>query len=134
MEPCKFGRLKLADAFESGKLMKLLSMSRGILSLTYLSWLGQDLLLLKTGIGKAEEQSRMRELLNVEESPPVDDSVIPAGAWAIWRARNDVVFKGATFYFENLWESTTQSIRDWGTVIGGVTNIQIEDNVFLISE
>ncbi|KAK1311304.1 hypothetical protein QJS10_CPA08g00501 [Acorus calamus] len=35
---------------------------------------GQDLLLLNTGIGKAEEQSRMRELLNVEESPPVDDS------------------------------------------------------------
>ncbi|KAK1260134.1 hypothetical protein QJS04_geneDACA002288 [Acorus gramineus] len=35
---------------------------------------GQDLLLLNTGLGNAEEQSRMTELLNVKESPPVDDS------------------------------------------------------------
>ncbi|KAK1273013.1 hypothetical protein QJS04_geneDACA021898 [Acorus gramineus] len=46
---------------------------------------GQDLLLLKMGIGKAEEQSRMRELLNVEESPQwmtlaADEAVYKASA------------------------------------------------------
>ncbi|KAK1273865.1 hypothetical protein QJS04_geneDACA021902 [Acorus gramineus] len=35
---------------------------------------GRDLLLFNMGLGNAEEQSRMRELLNVEESPLVDDS------------------------------------------------------------
>ncbi|KAK1303113.1 hypothetical protein QJS10_CPB11g01407 [Acorus calamus] len=76
----------------------------------------------------------MRKKNDRSKSSRVWLSVIPAGAWAIWRARNDVVFKGATFYFENLWETTTQCIRDWGKNICGVRYIQIEDNAFLISE
>ncbi|KAK1311223.1 hypothetical protein QJS10_CPA08g00390 [Acorus calamus] len=61
-------------------------------------------------------------------------SVIPAGTWAIWRARNEVVFKGATFYFKNLWEITIQCIRDWGMGMCGVSSIHIGENAFLIVE
>ncbi|KAK1308793.1 hypothetical protein QJS10_CPA09g01414 [Acorus calamus] len=61
-------------------------------------------------------------------------SVIPAGVWTIWSSRNAVIFKGRAFYFENLWKTTIQSIRDWGTCMGGVSSIHIDENAFRITE
>ncbi|KAK1316814.1 hypothetical protein QJS10_CPA05g01062 [Acorus calamus] len=40
--------------------------------------------------------------------------LIPAGLWAIWRTRNGVLFRGQRLYFENLWDTALQLIRDWG--------------------
>ncbi|KAK1285507.1 hypothetical protein QJS10_CPB20g00439 [Acorus calamus] len=33
--------------------------------------------------------------------------------WAIWHARNAVIFAGSHFYFDAVWEMVHQSINEW---------------------
>ncbi|KAK1324913.1 hypothetical protein QJS10_CPA01g01385 [Acorus calamus] len=44
------------------------------------------------GQGDGQAQARFKRI------------VIPAGMWAIWRVRNERIFKNQPVYFENLWE------------------------------
>ncbi|KAK1287844.1 hypothetical protein QJS10_CPB19g00176 [Acorus calamus] len=39
-------------------------------------------------------------------------SIIPARTWALWRVRNEVIFKRSSCYFENMWGTTIGCIKD----------------------
>ncbi|KAK1262645.1 hypothetical protein QJS04_geneDACA001220 [Acorus gramineus] len=45
--------------------------------------------------------------------------VVPADLWALWRARNALIFRNQTFYMENLWEDSLFLLKDWGRYLVG---------------
>ncbi|KAK1304550.1 hypothetical protein QJS10_CPB11g00521 [Acorus calamus] len=48
--------------------------------------------------------------------------IVLACAWALWLARNEVVFKARRFYFDNLWFMATRCITDWGIHLSGASS------------
>ncbi|KAK1315875.1 hypothetical protein QJS10_CPA05g01948 [Acorus calamus] len=60
--------------------------------------------------------------------------IIVAGAWSIWRARNEAIFKGSRVYVENLWESTASLISQWGRGIVGVQGVTFTGGRIIITE
>ncbi|KAK1285493.1 hypothetical protein QJS10_CPB20g00703 [Acorus calamus] len=51
--------------------------------------------------------------------------IIPAGAWAIWLTRNEVIFKGKRVYVENMWVLAAAMIRDSARVLVGVRGVTL---------
>ncbi|KAK1302852.1 hypothetical protein QJS10_CPB12g00564 [Acorus calamus] len=61
-------------------------------------------------------------------------SIVPACAWALWLSRNEVVFKGSRFYFENLWLFASQLISEWGVYLVGATTVRFEGDHLVLEE
>ncbi|KAK1308789.1 hypothetical protein QJS10_CPA09g00899 [Acorus calamus] len=49
-------------------------------------------------------------------------AVVPVVIWAVWLARNAVVFRGQPAYVENVWEETVSLLKAWGRGIAGATS------------
>ncbi|KAK1314390.1 hypothetical protein QJS10_CPA06g02156 [Acorus calamus] len=62
------------------------------------------------------ELERARQTGMTKEKSQV---IVPAAAWTIWRARNEVIFRGATAYVENMRDMFGRLVRDWETCIAG---------------
>ncbi|KAK1258442.1 hypothetical protein QJS04_geneDACA006646 [Acorus gramineus] len=50
-------------------------------------------------------------------------TIVPAGAWTIWRTRNEVIFRGARVHKENMWDMFRGCIRDWGRFIANAEEV-----------
>ncbi|KAK1310295.1 hypothetical protein QJS10_CPA08g01000 [Acorus calamus] len=58
---------------------------------------------------------------------------VPAGLWAIWKARNALIFRGQRFYFENLWDTFTGLVGDWGRTLGGAQRVEFMSDGLRVS-
>ncbi|KAK1322513.1 hypothetical protein QJS10_CPA03g01636 [Acorus calamus] len=54
--------------------------------------------------------------------------LVPTGLWAIWMTRNTIIFRGQCFYFENLWETFSGLVQDWGTLLGGARRVELNQH------
>ncbi|KAK1292187.1 hypothetical protein QJS10_CPB17g00976 [Acorus calamus] len=50
-------------------------------------------------------------------------AVVPVVIWAVWLARNAVVFRGQPVYVKNVWEETVSLLKAWGRRIVGATSV-----------
>ncbi|KAK1302111.1 hypothetical protein QJS10_CPB12g01247 [Acorus calamus] len=50
--------------------------------------------------------------------------LIPAGLWALWRTRNETIFRGQRVYFENIWDLSLGLIQDWGRHLVGLKGVR----------
>ncbi|KAK1256752.1 hypothetical protein QJS04_geneDACA024387 [Acorus gramineus] len=55
----------------------------------------------------------------------VSQSIVPAGAWTLWKTRNDAIFNGSMVYQENMWDMFRELITDWGRHIACAEEIQV---------
>ncbi|KAK1313566.1 hypothetical protein QJS10_CPA06g00567 [Acorus calamus] len=58
---------------------------------------------------------------------------VPAALWALWLARNGVLFSGHRFYMENVWEDTLGFIKAWSGALAGVHGFSCHRGRFYIS-
>ncbi|KAK1313371.1 hypothetical protein QJS10_CPA06g01149 [Acorus calamus] len=45
--------------------------------------------------------------------------IVPACTWTIWLTRNDVIFKGARVYTENMWAMAAMLVWEWACGLAG---------------
>ncbi|KAK1264425.1 hypothetical protein QJS04_geneDACA014980 [Acorus gramineus] len=64
----------------------------------------------------------------------VSHSFISAVAWALWIARNHLVFRGTLVYMENIWEMVMHAIKDWGRCCAGARSVSVRRGLLCIEE
>ncbi|KAK1292590.1 hypothetical protein QJS10_CPB17g00828 [Acorus calamus] len=64
----------------------------------------------------------------------VQQCLVPAGLWAIWKAQNATIFRGQRFYFENLWDAFSSLRRTmyYGVRVGGLRGFRKLDGVRIL--
>ncbi|KAK1278998.1 hypothetical protein QJS04_geneDACA014461 [Acorus gramineus] len=77
--------------------------------------------------------SSMEELWQVDKSlcthwdksarAKISQILNPAVTWAIWLARNHLVFRDTPVYEENIWESVENFVKVWGLSCIGVKRV-----------
>ncbi|KAK1314231.1 hypothetical protein QJS10_CPA06g00508 [Acorus calamus] len=63
----------------------------------------------------------------------VSQSVVLAGAWTIWKTRNEAVFKGTMVYQENMWDMFRECMLDWGRHIARAGEVQFCEGAMRIT-
>ncbi|KAK1326504.1 hypothetical protein QJS10_CPA01g01157 [Acorus calamus] len=58
--------------------------------------------------------------------------IVPAGAWAIWRTRNEAIFRGLRPYLENMWDMFLTSLLDWGRGLARAKEIAIRNGHLMV--
>ncbi|KAK1283506.1 hypothetical protein QJS10_CPB21g01142 [Acorus calamus] len=63
----------------------------------------------------------------------VSQSIVPAGAWTIWKTRNEAIFKGTRVYQENMWDMFRGCMSDWGRHIARAGEVQFREGTICIT-
>ncbi|KAK1284137.1 hypothetical protein QJS10_CPB21g01405 [Acorus calamus] len=69
--------------------------------------------------------------MNLEAT--ISQAIIPAGAWTIWRTHNEVIFRGARIYQENMQDMFKGCMRDWGVLLAKAETVSFRDGVMRIT-
>ncbi|KAK1290868.1 hypothetical protein QJS10_CPB18g00764 [Acorus calamus] len=61
-------------------------------------------------------------------------SIVPACAWVLWLARNEVVLNARRVYFDNMWIMATRCIMDWGLHLLGASVVRFVGDQMVCKE
>ncbi|KAK1270958.1 hypothetical protein QJS04_geneDACA014711 [Acorus gramineus] len=64
----------------------------------------------------------------------ISQSFVPVVLWAVWLARNHRIFCNRSIYFENLWDSMVNFIRNWGLACAGARKVLLIGGKFVFKE
>ncbi|KAK1259526.1 hypothetical protein QJS04_geneDACA021402 [Acorus gramineus] len=78
-------------------------------------------------VGKAMKRADDNSLVAV-----ISQSIVPVGAWTIWRMRNDTVFNGVRVYQENMWEMFSGCMWEWGRYIAKANEVHFREGALQI--
>ncbi|KAK1278839.1 hypothetical protein QJS04_geneDACA023696 [Acorus gramineus] len=78
--------------------------------------------------GKAMKRAAMNSL-----EATILQAINPAGAWTIWRTRNEVIFQGSRIYQENMQDMFKGCMRDWGVHVAKAEAVSFKDGVMRIT-
>ncbi|KAK1275090.1 hypothetical protein QJS04_geneDACA000842 [Acorus gramineus] len=78
--------------------------------------------------GKATKRTATNSL-----EATISQAIIPAGAWTIWNTQNEVIFRGAHIYQENMQDMFQGCMKDWGVLLAKAEAVSFRDGVIRIT-